>query len=672
MNQTRILCLVFVIGYVFFLNFNLVSDLGYDEARHSAQGHFFYDYGSSLLDGEWQSPKAFLRVYALQHYPIGWYALYDPPVHAISQAFVFLALGSSTFAARLATMLWVLLGSWLLFLLARAVFKDEWWAVCTVMLFFLTPFTYYFSRQAMLTIPISLMIAGWYYSSFYSKHQYRYVWSTLCLIAAGMMKYQTMIFFAVFAVVYTLIVFFQSKKKNIISLIKKTPILSLIIQSIGFLIVFFPWYWVSLKTTNIAGRLFQAGTQEVKGGAVGSLSYFFSFFIQAVTKTYGIVLLGLLPVIFYKKNTFLKTHWPMALYVLTTFVTATFLISNKQFRYIVHVLPFLIIFSVEGLRMVYSWLSKYSLLSTSSIKRSGIVVVLLLFMGLAAADISEAYRTTSEWGEKQDDVYSWISDQSLPRIVVNVDLKHNQTDHTSNFYHSPDLFIFRMMSLNAEHNPVHMRQAITRMDLDRPEKIHHLISFFDLTKDTHTQIVVMHKRPYLSAEGRVATRYLTHAEFSFLEFDEYVVFYRQAPPSKLVKQIFPELGQRTSAHKHIEKGRAAFKNGDFALAEEEFKTSYRRDPLRFDVIQNLGKTMRIRARDELGKGNQIESITLYQEAFDIDPTNDKIRTELIALYEQLAAHSESINKPESAQKFKLKIQEIQSTLPLVLMTTAEG
>ena len=71
MNSIKIISWVFIGLYLFFLGYNLVSDLGFDEARHSAQGHFFYDYFDSLLEGEWQSPKAFLRVYALQHYLLG-------------------------------------------------------------------------------------------------------------------------------------------------------------------------------------------------------------------------------------------------------------------------------------------------------------------------------------------------------------------------------------------------------------------------------------------------------------------------------------------------------------------------------------------------------------------------------------------------------------------------
>ncbi len=624
----RITLGLFLVFYLLFLNYNLVSDLGFDEARHSTQGLFFAEYVRTIFSGEWQTPQTFLESSSTKNYAIAWYALYDPPVHALSQAVVFSVFGADSWTARFTTMLWVVFGSLLLFLLARSVLSDEWWAVGSTLIFLLFPFTYYFSRQAMLAIPIALMTCGWLYFLFYSAHSHQHWLAALCLIAAGLMQYQTMIFFAAFALVYTVIEVMHDYRihRHLLVSLKHTfgtsIIKSMLLSSALYFIALFPWFWMSLRTTNLAAKLFEAGVVEVKGGALGTLAHYFSFFTQLFQETWGIAVLTLLGIWAIYRSKELHRHWPLVLYIVTTLVVASLLMSNKQLRYISHVLGPIAILAVLGLKQ------RIAALSHSNRRIITCALVVIVLSSLIVADLRESTRMSTEWGERVDDAYAFIAKQSLPRIVVGMSIPHNESSHNSVYYHSPDLFVFRSMMINDDPNPLNMRQSILRIEISRDGELEKFLDFLSLTNTTHTHIVFLHKGAMGSPEGRRVGEVLVGQGFISHEFKEHIVFVRTQTSSQNATGVFPSVPQQASALLHLSKGRDAFEDKDLLTARNEFNTAMRRDPLLFEARSNLAKVLRREATAAQSQGDQEKARAFLRDALVADPTYNLAREQL--------------------------------------------
>src|SRR3989344_871024 len=630
-SSPRITLGIFLVFYLFFLNYNLVSDLGFDEARHSTQGLFFAEYVETLMSGEWQTPQTFLESSSTKNYAIAWYALYDPPVHALSQAAVFSVLGADPWTARFTTMLWAVFGSLLLFFLARSALHDEWWAVGTTLMFLFFPFTYYFSRQAKLAIPIALMTCGWLYFRFYSSHRYRQWFSALCLIAAGLMQYQTMIFFAAFALVNTIVVFVQEQRihRRFSSSLKhalgKSSIRSMLLSLALYLIVLFPWFWMSLRSTNIAAKLFEAGVVEVKGGALGTLAHYLSFFTQLFQETWGIAVLALLGCWAILRAESLRRHWPPVLYIVTTLIVASILMSNKQLRYVSHVMGPIAILAVLGLK------HRIASFSHSTRRLLTYALVLIVLSSLLVADLRESARMSTEWGERVDDAYDFIAKQPLPRIVVGMTIPFNVSSHNTSYYHSPDLFVFRSMMINDNPNPLRARQSILRIEISRDGELEKFLDFLSLTNSTHTHMVLLHKGAMGSPEGRQVGDVLTSQGFVLHEFKEHIVFVRTQTASQINSAVFPSVPQQASALLHLSKGREAFEKEDFISARDEFATAMRRDPLLFEARSNLAKVLRREAMAAQSRGDLEKARALLRDALVADPSYDLAREQLQSL-----------------------------------------
>src|SRR3989338_3841741 len=130
-NKYLVFLVLFLIIFIFFTHQRAQTTPGWDESRHTAEAHLFYDYFQTMLSGDWMSFRTFMQLYQEKGYNAGWY-LIDPPFQAIFQGLIFLFLGASPATAALAVELIIVMGAFLLYFLSLKILKKESLALSVV------------------------------------------------------------------------------------------------------------------------------------------------------------------------------------------------------------------------------------------------------------------------------------------------------------------------------------------------------------------------------------------------------------------------------------------------------------------------------------------------------------------------------------------------------------
>ncbi len=510
-NRYNIAFVILIILYTVFLSYNLDFTLGWDESRHSCQGHIFYDYFRTILEGDYMPLSKFVSAYGDKGispgagYNIGWYAYFDPPVHAIFQGIVFLFMGDSVWNARFATHLLILLLSPLLYLLSSKLLKSRRVGLLATMLYLTSYMAFFFGRLSFLAVPISLCLVGWYYFFFYKKtrsfairisssikfgFQINVLVSALFLTAATLMKYQSIIYAGLFIGVYIIYLIVKDIRKrrishvsDLFSSLKESGAWSLGWKFAFQLVILFvlSWWWIkmSLYEGGMWKRiLFEGAGREREW----NLNFFFEFIKQTFMKTSllsflsgaktsagGVSVVGidyikilastawfaLVPIGIWfmkRKESFITKNPRLLIYIGTVYVSATLLMSNRQLRYMIHALPFLFILIARGIEDVSEFLKRKFKI------RYAFYMISIILIGICVyADINITKSDTQSFGVYSPELVEYIEKIDNPKMLLNIKGKVEPSE--TGYYYTPDLFIFETMMANDQHNPFRMMQS---------------------------------------------------------------------------------------------------------------------------------------------------------------------------------------------------------------------
>ena len=514
---------LFGIIYLFALNINWNTDLVYDEGRHTIQGIFFHDYVRTIFQEGYRPLISFLDDYSGRVFSIDWFAMYDPPAHALWQALIFFVLGISTFTARFANQLLVICSIFFFYFLSKKIFNNGKQALFTTILFLLSPFTYYYARQAMMEIPIALFTAGWFYFFFYGKGWKSIFLGGGCLIFASLMKYHTLLFVGIFLALYVLYLFYVEnkvrKEKITFTWLKQQQSFmyarNFAMQVLAFIVIATPWLLFSWRQESLAfEKMFTAGVIEGSEQVV-TLSHGIYFVLATFKENWFITLFALVPFIFWRGHKdFLKENVHMILFIVTTLVIATLLINNRQFRYVIQVLPLIYIFTAKG---IFALKEK---IGNDILKKVFFAVVLLLSV---TACVYTNITAALELGEADTDLWTVLQSIPEPRYFVYKDAGGSQqlADGTRYFYFN-DLFLFQILQHMPERNPL-QQYTFLRYQFFIPFKDYkeQLALFRE-----RTNMAVIFAKPYAqSEEGKEAGLFFEKNSFEKKEVRYYDIYF---------------------------------------------------------------------------------------------------------------------------------------------------
>ncbi|MFH0979309.1 MAG: glycosyltransferase family 39 protein [Candidatus Woesearchaeota archaeon] len=463
MKGSTIVFIALLICLFLFANYKTGYILSYDEARHAVQGHFLYDYLRTILSGDIMSLKTFLGYYQQRGYNIGWNALYDPPAHALAQAITFMIFGASTYTSRLATLLIICFGSFLLFFISRKILKNVWLAIAAVFLYLLYPYAFEFSRESIPDMAAALLMVGWFYFFFYREPKYfSFVLSrrlrlrinlfdlvsAIFLTSATLMKYQNLIFASLFMAIYTIILFVTRWDKDFFSTLKSSGAWSIVKRYTLIVLVFLLlggwWLKFSLIDSGMFQRVFFEGMQRQTTGDV------FFYFKELAFTTFFAVFLAVVPFVMPKSRSYFKDNWHVLLFILVTLGFATFFISNQKIRYMIAAVPFIFIFMVQGLSELTLLLKRFYPYAFTSL-------VVLLLVPFVLKDIAIMDSRVKEYGSLNSEVVDFIKSIPDPKLLV---YPKGGGKRSVNYTATPDLFAFEAMTAKKDFNPKNMRQLV--------------------------------------------------------------------------------------------------------------------------------------------------------------------------------------------------------------------
>ncbi len=305
--------------------FNVNIDEAFDATTGLYVADFIRDLPVALAH-----PVQYTYAYYAQYPALG--LIHWPPFFHFVEGMMFLAFGPSVVAARIAVLLFALVGLYFWFKLVAALHNEWTAAVCTIVLSCLPPVLLY-EKAVMLEIPsLALCIAASYFWLQYldqAKSRSLY-W---CSIFAGLalLTKQQGVYLALF---FLLSAFALGKWRQLLS----RPTLWAV--GIGLAIAG-PFYVLelSIDRQSVAANIWQ-GVDRVPPNR-------FTYYLQALPHQLGWVLLGLsiLGVLLCWRYANRRSCIFMLAWIAAWYVTY-FVISTKQTRYMVYWLPPFIFFAV--------------------------------------------------------------------------------------------------------------------------------------------------------------------------------------------------------------------------------------------------------------------------------------------------------------------------------------
>lgn len=474
MKKSIVFLILFCILYLFLMNFFNDFELGHDQSRHANSGALWYYYFHGYGEKEFSSFDEFLVSFPeFSRGKIGWYFVFDPPVHGLLTAVSYLFFGMNEFAARLPSQLLQLLGMVFLFFLAKA-FLSERNALLVTVLYVLTPFIFHLARDAMTDTAAITFIIAWMYCTFYwaqKKEGWKiylcWTLGALFLTAGALTKYPVFFFFAVFMMVYFLFLTIQSycKEKKWWTVQNRTLLCMGILQcSILFAV---SWWWISYSwiDSGMFTVLTGVGSEDwTRFSTAYNVPY---LLYELVMETVGFFLFTSILILRWRHME--AKHIPLLCYVLTALFILPFIFTNIQPRYYASLLPFGLILVVVALEKAFS---------QKAILRISVVYILLyLFI-----DVTMAYAVLQSNGVIDatafDETFATFSGAAVffnyygnfdtvdmvsgPNVLtikswwtwMKQSIYENAASKQKHHYSNPDLFMFRMFQRLETHSEI--------------------------------------------------------------------------------------------------------------------------------------------------------------------------------------------------------------------------
>lgn len=442
---------VYILLLLVLMNIKIDHELPYDQGRHANQAHVFYNYYRNILHGNFMSFENFVDQYN-EKQRVGFYAWKDPPFAAMVTGFMFLLFGAGEIVARLATELFFIIAIIYCFRISSKVLKKFYLAMASTIIFSMIPMVFLYARQVMLPVPAVAMILVWYYHFIYAKPrnlslklgpnsiniELNNIIAGLALTFATLVKYQNIAFAGIFAAVYAVVLFIMNKSYQDISKFFSTDAWNIIrkfmIQLVIFFVISFRWIQVSLFDKGILKQILWEGTAE---GKEKTFEWAFYFVKQLGFETFFISILALIPIIwlFLKKDRLLKENYHILIYVLVVLIVGSILISNRQLRYLIGMLPFVIIMAVMGLHYLVK--SKKVFIGISSV-----IIAFMLFFSLASAYIV----IYNAYGEIDREAFDYISGHVGQKLILNLEFGYDTFDMVGGPYQIAAVSLSRALS----------------------------------------------------------------------------------------------------------------------------------------------------------------------------------------------------------------------------------
>ncbi len=490
----RIIFVLFLVLYSIWISssFNEIQ-LSYDESRHAASGLIWYDYIRTISSDGYVEFGTFVNQYQQKGYNAGWFANQDLPGEGILRAGFYMIFGTSFFAIRIFTLVCAIISAILTYMIALRITKKESIAFASsLMLLMSTLFFMYSAIQSLAPIPNVMMVLFWYYFTFVRKVKKQYkislgtgmvvrynhniLFGGIFLTWATLIKYSAALFIDIFFVLYMVYLigsYVRRHKKISLGAITSSGVIQIafvaLIQNLIFLLVSYKWLKYNLFDMGWLQRIqFYSGTVT---SASHDLNYIgnrfpwmdvglfsdWTYMIHGYLQRTGFFILFFfvaLYMLFKKKieDTYTRRHFILiSLFSLAVYLYFSLQMRNHQIRYIVHPFPFVIIMSAFGLYYVVNKYKKSRIFVTYS------VVVLAFVVGLFFLNTWIYDQTLSQFGEKNDELYDYLSSKQDPKFLIHT-RQYGPAIRPPNWYYNPDYVMFTFMRTKQGYNPATFTQ----------------------------------------------------------------------------------------------------------------------------------------------------------------------------------------------------------------------
>jgi hypothetical protein len=365
------------------------------------------------------------------------------------------------------------------------------------------------------------------------------------------MKYQCIIYVALFYVFYLAYLLFAargtlplSNYQDLAAYFRQSGAWDIIKkgiwQAVIFAVIAAPWLNFSLFRMGHLERLLAEGFQwpafshHVDWGFTPEGIWRSGKFAEIVFAPIAVLfqfrffsLFALIPVIAYfasksRKESFMARNMHMALFVLAVYLFSTFGMSQHQLRYAMNMLPFIAVFMVQGV-------VQFSEFVASRFKLASLFVFIIIAALFVYSDMGIASGHNAEFGKIDNEIVDYFKQQPLPRAVINL---RPRGEYTRNYYYSPDMFIFKMISAKPEFNPARIPQIVQYIDWENALEVDRKYEGFLASLNSADQkldvYVVMFNFSSYSNLVVPVSRILGAYNWSRAELENWVVYRRPA------------------------------------------------------------------------------------------------------------------------------------------------
>lgn len=517
-NKYNIMLIIFLVLFFIFMNVNNNQEMLFDEAVRATQGAFFHDYYKTILNDGPTDFNDFFNEYQAR-YSIGWGVVYPAPAHALLQGIIFLFMGGiNAWGAKLATQIFAIIGIIFMYSVATKVFKSRLMGLTSAVFMALSPFNFEYSRIGMHTIAIMSLNLAWFYFMFYHKGK-KYtinlsklkiiirtsaIWAGIFLAIATLMKYQTVVFAVIFGAVYGLYIIIRQIRKekisnyeDVLKAIKESGAYTLIWDYIIAGIIFFilGWWWIkfSLIDHGMLEKIKYEGLGRVTWQQNGwqyplnQLTKFLHIPLEFLALNTFVWLFAIIPFVarytWKKKDTFLKENSNMIIYVITIYLFFTYIMAHHELRYAVHIFPMVAIFAIKGIKDLSELVLKNKKQS-NIIFFTAIIVILGFFI---IKDYQKTVYFIDTFGAEVNDVPEYILSKPDPKFIINI---KGDGMRTTNYYYSPELYVFKFMANKGEYNPKRINHQYAYTYWTQLEPNDAYLGFVEQLDQTSTQAPV--------------------------------------------------------------------------------------------------------------------------------------------------------------------------------------
>ncbi len=421
-----------------------------DETQHAVTGLFFADF---IQDHPWSHPVQFAYRYYAQ-YPALSGLIHWPPFFYVCEGIVFLLFGPSVVSARLAVLLFALVGLSFWFQLVARL-QGIWMAATSTFLLAMLPSVVLFEKAVMLEIPsLALCLAATYFWFGYLEQGKGMQLNCFAVVASlALLTKQNAVYLAPFCLL------------TLVGLRRWDRVLNRSALR-AFLVCLFlvaPYYWLVYVThwATIAPDLLakeESGLRRL------------TFYWQALPGQLGWPLLAMSLVGLFTSHRWdrSRTRFVMLMWILSCYLTLT-LIGHKESRYILYWLPPFLYFSTWPLAIRYrpKWL-----------RVAGVVVIVAVLVTSGASAWAYQRPYVSGYAEAARGIMR-LSNSGV--ILLDTDLPGN--------------FIFFMRALDPARRFIVLRKALyvhrIKRELDAEEVIHTREELLELLKSYGIRFVVV-------------------------------------------------------------------------------------------------------------------------------------------------------------------------------------